>query len=197
MAIRPGILTGASAKIVLTVGATTKTLAYAQDISYSVDVDVMPIEVMGRYEVISYEPMGYKVNGQLSIVRYTKAGAAASSLANMSANGNDVNQMNIGGHFDPKFMVFGAACDIQIFQRVPKAGEGDAYDLNPPAYVLDETKFDSTNSVVKIRSARFTRLSGGISKRGTLVETMNFVGMLTDLGDYVVGNSIYPQDLST
>jgi hypothetical protein len=51
----PSFITGATAKI--KIGALT--MAYAQDVSYNTTVTTIPIETMGRYEVVSNEPVAY------------------------------------------------------------------------------------------------------------------------------------------
>jgi hypothetical protein len=63
----PSFVTGATAKI----KAGGLTFAYAQDVSYRVNVDTIPIETMGRYEAVTNEPVNYTVSGELAIVRYT------------------------------------------------------------------------------------------------------------------------------
>jgi hypothetical protein len=50
---KPSFITGATAKIKI----GNLTMAYAQDVSYSTTVTTIPIETMGRYEVVSNEPV--------------------------------------------------------------------------------------------------------------------------------------------
>ena len=87
--VKPGLITGSNAKIQL----GGKTLAYATDIQYSVDVAVIPVEVMGRFEVVTNEPIAITVNGSFSIVRYSKG----SPVPNAAADGNGVGKFAVGG----------------------------------------------------------------------------------------------------
>lgn len=156
----PSFITGATAKI--KVG--NLTMAYAQDVSYNTTVTTIPIETMGRYEVVSNEPVAYFVDGSLSIIRYTKE---ASAMAGAAANGNSVEQMvnasgsggTAGDGFDPARMIASETFDVEVFQKLPG---GD------------------TISVVKLRDCRFTRKGGSINKRGILTEVFSFNAILMD-----------------
>lgn len=156
----PSFVTGATAKI--KVG--NLTMAYAQDVSYNTAVTTIPIETMGRYEVVSNEPVAYFVDGTLSIIRYTKE---ASAMNGAAANGNSVNEWNnaagsggnAGDAFDPSQIIVSETFDLEIFQKIGGGG---------------------TESVGKLRDCRFTRKGGGINKRGVLVEQFAFNAILMD-----------------
>ena len=171
---KPSFITGATAKIKL--GA--KTMAYAQDVSYNTSVTTIPIETMGRYEVVSNEPVAYFVDGTLSIIRYT---TAASNMAGAAANGNSVDQINnsagsggnAGDGFDPQNLIASETFDLEIFQKTDNAGSAAG-----------------SISVAKLRDCRFTRKGGGINKRGILVEQFAFNAILMDNDPgFPVGNS--------
>jgi hypothetical protein len=87
-AIKPTFMVGARAKIKI----DTKTVAFATNVSYTVDVAHVPVEVMGSYEVVAYEPVGYRVNGTLTVVRYTAA-ANTTQAPGTSPDGNSVFKM--------------------------------------------------------------------------------------------------------
>ena len=166
----PSFITGATAKIKM----GNLTMAYAQDCSYNTTVTTIPIETMGRYEVVSNEPVAYFVDGTLSIIRYTKE---ASAMNGAAANGNSVEQMinaagsggNAGSGFDPARMIASETFDLEIFQKLASGG---------------------TESVGKLRDCRFTRKGGSINKRGILVEQFAFNAILMDNDSAVeVGNS--------
>lgn len=165
MAIKPSFITGASAKI--RVGG--KTFAYASDVSYSVAVDVIPVETMGRYEAVNLEPVNYSVSGELSVVRYTKFASQTDNPYNVNTTGNGLTASGLSTHFNPKDILDSESVDIEIFQKQKDA------NVN----VL----------VAKVRDARFTRLGGGINKRGILVERMSFMGLLFDGNDTSVASS--------
>jgi hypothetical protein len=162
---KPGLVTGSNAKLKF----GNKTLAYASDVSYSVDVSVVPVEVMGRYEVITNEPIATNVRGSFTIVRYTKEGNAGlygsskTSGNGVGALGKDGTTANSGqaNAFNPGQMLSTSTVDLEIFQRSSAGGNiGDSLKL------------------VKIQDCRLTRLSSGLSKRGIMTETYDFVGVL-------------------
>jgi hypothetical protein len=178
--IKPSFITGANAKI----KAGDKTLAYAQDVSYTVTVSTIPIETMGRYEAVNHEPVAYFVEGSLSVVRYTKDAAsqtttgtgsnattANSQIASAAANGNSVDKW-AGAMFNPGSLLTSTTIDIEIFAKnstsVVAAG-GTA-----PANA------DGSTSIGKLRDCRLTSKGGAIDKRGILVERYSFNAILMD-----------------
>lgn len=156
----PSFITGATAKIKI----GNLTMAYAQDVSYNTTVTTIPIETMGRYEVVSNEPVAYFVDGTLSIVRYTKE---ASAMNGAAANGNSVEQWQnaagsggtAGDGFDPARIIASETFDVEVFQKLASGG---------------------TESIGKLRDCRFTRKGGAINKRGILVEQFAFNAILMD-----------------
>ena len=164
--LKPGFITGANAKVKL--GGIT--LAYAQDVSYNVTTTTIPIETMGRYEVVSNEPVAYFVDGTLSIIRYTKI-AAEGSMAGAAVNGNGIGNWNFKvpsgtsgeQHVNPGDLLASQTFDLEIFQK---------YDNNGAVDVSD--------AVVKLHDCRFTRKGGAINKRGVLVEQFAFNAIYKD-----------------
>lgn len=165
----PGLVTGSNAK--LTFGG--KTLAYATDVSYSVDVSVVPVEVMGSYEVITNEPIAINVRGSFTIVRYTAN--ASTALPQAAKTGNGVGKLGKdktnskdgqADAFNPGKMLSTSTVDLEIFQRL--AAEGSAIGSA------------ESQSLVKISDCRLTRLSSGLNKRGIMTESYDFVGILYD-----------------
>lgn len=152
---KPGFITGANAKI----KAGDLTLAYAQDVSYNTTVTTIPIETMGRYEVVSNEPVAYFVDGTLSVIRYT-AQANDAGMNGTITGGNGTGNWNFkngGGnasqHFNPGELLASQTWDLEIFQKTEGADVGE---------------------VVKLIDCRFTRKGGSINKRGILVEQFSF-----------------------
>jgi hypothetical protein len=166
--LKPSFVTGANAKIKL----AGKTMAYAQDVSYAVTVSTIPVETMGRYEVVNHEPVAYFVEGTLSVVRYTKN---SSAMAGSSDDGNSTNKWggatdSIGKPdlmFNPGRLTASSTFDVDIFQK------GTEEDI----------------SVVKLRDCRFTSKGGQLDKRGILVERFAFNAIyLDDEGTSVSGS---------
>jgi len=73
--LAPFFITGANAKIKI----NDKTMAFAQNFSYSITVKHVKPKVLGRFEVDSIEPVSYEVTGSFSIIRYAKGAAGAIS----------------------------------------------------------------------------------------------------------------------
>lgn len=169
--LKPSFVTGANAKIQL----AGKTMAYAQDVSYAVTVSTIPVETMGRYEVVNHEPVAYFVEGTLSVVRYT---ANSADMAGSADAGNSINQWGGGASatastgtpglmFNPGRLTESSTFDISIFQK------GGATDT----------------AVAKLRDCRFTSKGGQLDKRGILVERFSFNAIYLDDEGTAVGGS--------
>lgn len=172
----PSFITGATAKI----KAGGLTFAYAQDVSYRVSVDTIPVETMGRYEVVSNEPVNYSVAGELAIVRYT-AIAKANNMPGSNAGGNGLGKANwtTGGkgsdQFDPGNLITSSTWDLAVFQKTVGG--------------VDAPVTDSTNKVWTITDCRFNNKSAGLNKRGILVDRLTFVGILASDDSFTATNS--------
>jgi hypothetical protein len=172
----PSFITGANAKIKI----GDLTMAYAQDVSYSIEVSTIPVETIGRYEVVTNEPIAYFVSGTLSVIRYTKSATetAGATIAGAAVTGNSVNNWddsvsggNIGKHFDPAGLLASKTFDLEILSKM--AGVG----------VVGE-------SIIKIRDCRMTRKQGSVTKRGLITDQFAFSAVLADNdGETAVGTS--------
>jgi len=164
--MKPAFITGANAKV--KIGGIT--LAYAQDVSYNVTTTTIPIETMGRYEVVSNEPVAYFVDGTLSVIRYTKI-ASDSSMAGAAANGNGIGNWDFkvpngtdgSSHVNPGKLLASQTFDLEIYQK---------YD--------DNGQVGESDVVVKLHDCRFVRKGGAINKRGVLVEQFAFNAIYKD-----------------
>lgn len=180
----PSFITGANAKIKI----GDLTMAYAQDVSYSIEVSTIPVETIGRYEVVTNEPIAYYVSGTLSVIRYTKSAAQASTvLPGTAKTGNSVNNWNdgvsggnIGAHFDPANLLSSKSFDLEIISKLPNDATGGApatgATTNPAGAVAGE-------SIIKIRDCRMTRKQGSVTKRGLIVDQFAFSAVLADNDD--------------
>jgi hypothetical protein len=172
----PSFVTGATAKI----KAGGLTFAYAQDVSYRVSVDTIPIETMGRYEAVSNEPVNYSVAGELSIVRYT-AIAKNNNMPGANNGGNGLGKANwaTGGkgsdQFDPGNLIVSQTWDLSVFQKTAPGVDG----------VVDA----SIGQVINITDCRFNNKTAGLNKRGILVDRMSFVGILASDDSFTASNS--------
>jgi hypothetical protein len=177
---KPSFITGANAKI--KVGG--KTFAYAADVSYQVAVDTIPIETMGRYEAVSNEPVNYSVAGSLSVVRYTSI-AKNNNMPGTNTGGNGLGKVDYttGGkasdELNPGNILFSQTWDLAVFQKEQAAATaaGDA------AVTTESVEF------ITIKDCRFTRKSSSLNKRGILVDSLQFVGILADDDSFDVSSS--------
>lgn len=163
--IKQGMVTGANAKI----KAFGKTLAFCSDVSYNVTVQTIPVEAIGRYEVITNEPVAYMVDGSFSVIRYTKL-ASDANIPTVSATGSAIGDMldadsNEGGnaeaHMNPKELMNSYTFDMDVFQKT----DSDQED------------------VFKVKDCRITRRSMSLNKRGIYVDNYAFVGIFAGDGD--------------
>src|ERR1035437_3837033 len=63
---RPFFITGDKLKILL----DGKTVAFATDLTCSIQIAHQTPHVLGMYEAVSVEPLSYNVTGSFSIIRY-------------------------------------------------------------------------------------------------------------------------------
>ena len=165
--MKPGFITGANAKI----KAGNITLAYATDVSYDMTTITIPVEVMGRYEVVSNEPIAYGINGSFSVVRYTSQ-AASSNIAGVNASGNSSGSIQASAgsiadfkdHLNPGNLLMSTTFDLQIYQKTQTVNKAEG----PLVQVFN------------VKDVRLTRKGATLSKRGILVDTYAFVGILGD-----------------
>lgn len=161
---KAGFITGANAKIMI----DSSTIAYATNVNYDINVQTVPIEGIGRYEVWSNEPVSYSCNGSLSIIRYTKR-ASASGISKVDANGNTIDQVETGAagvlpagsmaqHMDPSKLLLSQTFDLKIFEKT----DDDSLEYR----------------VIEMKDCRLTRRSGNLDKRGVLMDQYTFVGIL-------------------
>lgn len=182
-----GMVTGANAKIQV----AGHTLAYAVDMQYVIRTDVIPLEVLGRVEVLSHEPISTSVRGSFTIARYTKQAVEVNTqITDSSPLGNGVKALGdsstdatgkMGDAFNPQKVITTSTVDIVVYQRIPgKAGTSAS----------DFSKF------ITISDCRLTQLSGSLNKRGILMEAYEFVGILYSDSDNEAGFTTVGADLS-
>jgi len=176
--IKPFFLTGANAKIKV----NGKTLAFCSSVSYSIQVNHATPTVLGMYEPSSIEPLSYKVNGSLSIIRYVadiKDDIGGASPFGVSEFGNGIG----GWGPDGSLARLAAGFDIK------KGIDGRAYENLDPSKLSKATTFNieiyqefpgGFRSVANIRDVRITRADFNVGVRQAAVETFNFAAIYVD-----------------
>lgn len=191
----PSFITGANAKIVI----DDITLAFAQDVSYQVSINTIPIRGMGKLEVSAYEPVSYNVTGSITVVRYTKdAGSSFSKIYTTTMIDTDGDPATpavpvitevVGS---PRKLINGANEKGNSIDRWNTKTSNIGHHLNP-GKMLSSLTFDleiitkinstgviNTESVIKVRDCRITGKTGSLSKRGLMMDQFSFNAILVD-----------------
>jgi len=174
MSLRPAFVSGANAK--LAIADTNYILAFASDVNFTVDVTVVPIEAIGKIQIISYEPVAYSVAGSMNVMRYTgkqmrTAGLAGTlttadttySNVNVGNAANDIaqNYAKFGAHFDPEAYMASETFDLIVFVKSTELAGSAA-----------TTSWDQ---LYTIKNCRLTRRGNALTKRGVMVDAYSFV----------------------
>lgn len=128
--MRPFFLTGANAKIKV----NGRTLAFATNVSYRIEVKHEDPRVLGMYEGHSLEPVSYHVSGSFSVIRYVAdvkdkvGGKAPNGVANRGNGPGNFGKNSITDvasldpqpkeFFNPKLMDRQSGFEIEVFQKV-------------------------------------------------------------------------------
>ena len=194
-------LTGANAKIKL----NGLTVAFATDMSYTIDVKHAAPRLLGMYEPSSVEPLSYDVSGSFTVIRYIKgmAGAVAQVPDGVSPHGN-----GIGGYTRaPKDFNENTKAKLDELKKTfspTNINDGRA-DLSFDPKSLDVgfrfdieiyQKYQDTASnttqlkrVAIIRDCRLTRSDFQLAKRSTAIQRFMFMGIYVDEDSFSTGMS--------
>lgn len=192
-------LTGANAKIKL----DGKTIAFAADFSYSVEVVHATPQLLGMYEMANIEPLAYKVTGSMTIVRYAKNmkefieddGRVAPAGVNKSGN-------SIGGLLPTNKVKAAVQSTVGLGMN-----HGQAYDSLDPSKLKSAMKFDielyqkgerrdgtkDVQAFARLRECRLIRVDGGVAKRGMATEKWTFQAIYLDQDSFQAGMSGFGQ----
>jgi hypothetical protein len=152
-----GLITGANGKIKV----NNVTLGYATSLNLSTRVDMIPGETMGRYEVVSNEPIAYSTNGSFTMLRYTEGGVKAGLPGvNKTSESNSIGAIGLSGQVNPSAILNSGTFEVEVYQKT----SGDPKSLQ----------------IFKVSNCRITSRSGGVNKRGIYEETFNFVGIISE-----------------
>jgi hypothetical protein len=182
--IKPFFITGATAKIIL----NGKTLAFCTDFAYSVQVAHQTPKILGMYEGVSVEPLGYTVNGSFSLIRYARNAQNSTKSAPKSVAGNDSGNGvgNWGGSWDATSRGFAS--------RVGIGNDGRAQEALDPSKLDNGTTFDievyqktqnGNIGVSKIRNVRITQADFTLSKKALAQQRFSFVALYVDEDAFV------------
>jgi hypothetical protein len=182
--LKPFFITGATAKIKL----NGKTVAFCTDFSYSVQVAHQTPKILGMYEGVSVEPLGYTVNGSFQILRYARNAKAntGSNPSGVAANDSGNGIGNMGEAWSKSNSGFRA--------RVGVGNDGRVHENLNPSKLDTATTFDieiyqktekGNIGVAKIRNARIVQADFTISKKMVAQQRFNFVARYADEDSFV------------
>jgi hypothetical protein len=104
--------------------------------------------------------VAYGVSGSFSIVRYTGDNAKNQATPGASKDGNSSNKMGIGDHLNPGALDETRTFNLRISQK----------------YNVSDAQ--SEVGIFTVEDCRVTSKGGNLTKRGLLVESYAFVGVL-------------------
>lgn len=167
-------------------------IAYAIGLNMNVSVDIVPVKILGQYEIASLEPSAYNpVTGTFRVIRLLnpktqdniklsaengrtallgKNTQLASSIANTSSSSSVLSQSYLHRHLDPTKILISQSFDIELFLKIPKMtlenGMVKTYDG------------DLEESFIKIQDCRIVGMDGEIAPGRLLEEPLAFQGLL-------------------
>ena len=191
--LKPFFLTGANAKIMV----NNKTLAYVNNLTYSINVNHATPTVLGMYEPSSVEPLSYVVTGSFSVVRYIAdiTSDTGSSPVGVQERGNGVGSWGA----ESASQKFGAGLDFG------SSADGRVYDNLNPKELHKATGFQieiyqkfngGQRAVAKIRGARITKADFSLSKKSVATQTFNFTATYADEDSFIADFSGLGQQFS-
>ena len=200
---RPFFLTGANAKIIV----NNLTMAFATDISYSVEVRHASPRVLGMYEAQEIQPLMYAVRGSFSIIRYIRGqkkiseemtGAApdavhddGNGIGKWSSSGGGFIENTVGSPFntgadgrahqnlDPGKLNHAMMFDIEILQKNEEFNENG----------------DPFCRVARLRNCRITGANFKLGKRTVATQSFTFEAMYMDDDSFIASLSGIGQHL--
>lgn len=191
--VRPFFVTGDKLKIVL----NGKTIAFATDLTCSIQVAHQTPHVLGMYEGVSVEPLSYNVSGSFSIIRYVH-----NAIANIGGTPpNGVSPSDAGNGVGNWGSVWGGGAlgNLPSIIGNPLSGgsDGRANEALDPSTYSKGTTFDilvyqhnpngDPLGVIRIRSARISKADFAVNKKSPAQDRFDFVALYVD-GDAYQAN---------
>lgn len=156
---QPFFLTGANAKLKV----NGKTLAFATNVNYRIQVVHEDPRVLGMYEGHSLEPVSYKVSGSFTVIRYVAPsdGAAGVAVSGTKPTGNGAgawgsNKLGdaLGSRpsprefFNPRLFDRQSSITIEVIQKMPN-GESTAARIKGAKLTLADFNISDKKSAAR------------------------------------------------
>lgn len=177
----PSFLSGA--QLIIKLG--NRNIAYAQALSFSHNVNLMPVGGIGSYGYHAIEPGQYSAQGSLVITRYSrelvenKKKVAKSYVPNPTKEDptekvagkvvHGSNTLLLSRHFNPAMLLLSQTFDIAVYIR--RHADGAA------SVVARERARLTGPLMYTIKGCRCTSYSTGLNPGSLMTETMSFVAM--------------------
>lgn len=204
----PTFVTGSNCKIVV----NGVVMAFATDLSYSVEVAHQPVHLCGIYEATKVEPLSYSVSGQFTIIRYVWKAKGNVEGANEGMNdvGNGIGNwtpnsdkgglklLGAGGDgqtyrsLDPKWLKWALEFDLEVFQSFDNTPGRTKPGQGQRAFAVAAVS-NSTLGVARIRKARITGSRFNVSKNAPATQTFSFQACYADEDSFLALYSGYGQ----
>jgi hypothetical protein len=169
----PSFLSGS--KCIIKMG--TRTVAFAQNISFSDDMSVVPVGQIGSNDYKSLEPTGYLARGSMTITHYSdhvvnavntlRPNSAPTDLFTNSPGSDGNSLMNQEG-FSPAHMLLSRDFDIEVYERSLDDANGAT-----PGNTLKVLKTGALIYVIK--GARFNNYNISFSPGSLVNESVSFL----------------------
>ena len=209
-------ITGANCKIKV----NGVTLAFATDLSYSVNIPHQSMKTLGLYEADTQEPLSFNINGTFTVIRYidgmknknrncpngvSNKGNGIGSFTNNDVIGNTVGNFSNEGSahqsLDPSKLSKSSTFDIEVYQKVPGASEqglsGATADfLQGRTSGFTRGSNADTLGVSRLRDCKITGVVATINKRGLMTQTFSFIANYLDEDSFLSSASGVGQQYS-
>jgi hypothetical protein len=169
-------------------------IAYAVGLNMNVSIDVVPVKILGQFEIASLEPSMYNpVTGTFRVIRLlnpatqtamkTAAEGGRTSLlgattvlnpsvTNTAASSSVLSQSFLHRHLDPTKVLISQTFDIELFLKIPKM------TVNQSTNTVSAYTGDLEESFLKILDCRVVGMDGEIAPGRLLEEPLSFQGLL-------------------
>jgi hypothetical protein len=196
MSVKPIFITGANAKIKL----NGMTVAFATDISYTVEVAHATPQLLGMYEAANVEPLSYRVSGTLTIIRYAKNMKNfldPNTPKGVSDTGNGIGAYGPGGFniktvlgndgkanqsLDPKEFDNAVKFDIEIYQKAVNNVKTNKKNVltSMVSDFFTPGASSEMQAVARLRDCRLVRTDFTLSKRSPAIQKFAFKAIYLD-----------------
>jgi hypothetical protein len=169
-------------------------IAYAIGLNMNVSIDVVPVKILGQFEIASLEPTAYNpVTGTFRVIRLlnptsraeikkaadtgkTKLLGTGATLAPAvedavaSSSSSVLSQSYLHRHLDPTKVLISQTFDIELYLKIPK--------MTLVGGVVTAYTGDVEESFIKLQDCRVVGMDGEIAPGRLLEEPLSFQGLL-------------------